>query len=157
MAITALCSCCGLERDRVAALQCHDEVRICQECTGWLRGRLGVVDVTPILPVVEMSSAARFYRAAGFEVRMYEESGGYAFVSLHEESVFDLDQWESPFDPRQNRAGCYLIVPDVDEWHRRLSGLGLAVNDIEDKPWGMREFTLTDPSGNYLRIGRSVP
>ena len=27
---------------------------------------------------------------------------------------------------------------------------------IEDMPWGMHEFTLTDPSGNHIRIGRSI-
>jgi hypothetical protein len=27
---------------------------------------------------------------------------------------------------------------------------------IEDLRWGMHEFTLTDPSGNRIRIGRKV-
>jgi hypothetical protein len=31
------------------------------------------------------------------------------------------------------------------------------VTAIADQPWGMREFTLTDPSGNAVRIGRPVP
>jgi uncharacterized glyoxalase superfamily protein PhnB len=30
------------------------------------------------------------------------------------------------------------------------------VTSVEDQPWGMREFTLTDPNGNNIRIGRSV-
>jgi len=25
------------------------------------------------------------------------------------------------------------------------------------QPWGMREFSLTDPSGNRVRIGRTIP
>lgn len=32
----------------------------------------------------------------------------------------------------------------------------MQVTPIEDTPWGMREFTLTDPSGNNVRVGRSV-
>jgi hypothetical protein len=150
------CSCCGVERDRLAALACHDDVRICPACVGWLRGQLGLVDVTPILPVVEMAGSAAFYEAAGFDVRLYEEGRGYAFVSLGDESVFDLDVVEEPLDPVRNVAACYLIVPDVGEWHQRLSNLELAVTELEDKPWGMREFTLTDPSGNHLRFGRSL-
>jgi len=36
-----------------------------------------------------------------------------------------------------------------------ISGQSLPVTTVEDKPWGRRDFTLTDPSGNQLRIGRS--
>ena len=32
----------------------------------------------------------------------------------------------------------------------------LQVSAIEDMPWGMHEFTLKDPSGNNIRIGRST-
>ena len=120
----------------------------------WLRGRLGVIDVTPILPVADMPTAVAFYEAAGFEVRLYEEGGDYAFVSLDDESVFDLDTVQPPLDVHRNPAACYLIVPDPDEWHGRLSGLGATVTPLEDQPWEMREFTLTDPSGNHLRFGR---
>jgi uncharacterized glyoxalase superfamily protein PhnB len=31
------------------------------------------------------------------------------------------------------------------------------VTALADEPWGMREFTLTDPSGNHVRIGRGIP
>jgi hypothetical protein len=27
---------------------------------------------------------------------------------------------------------------------------------FEDMPWGMHEFTLTDPSGNRIRTGRAI-
>ena len=148
------CSCCGEERDRLAALLCHDDVQVCAMCVGWLRRRLGVVDSTPILPVVDIDAAVAFYEAAGFGVERYE-GGDHAFVSSGDESVFDLDVPEKPLDPALNSAACYLIVEDVDEWHGRLAQLGLTVTVLEDKPWGMREFSLTDPSGNSLRFGRS--
>lgn len=32
----------------------------------------------------------------------------------------------------------------------------LQVTAVEDMPWRMHEFTLTDPSGNTIRVGRSV-
>jgi uncharacterized glyoxalase superfamily protein PhnB len=70
--------------------------------------------------------------------------------------VFDLGH-EPKIDPAANRAGCYLVVPDVEEWHATLDAAGLPVTALADQPWGMREFTLTDPSGNHVRIGRSTP
>ena len=140
------CSCCGNERDRVVALQCHDEVKVCPDCIEWLRGRSGAVDVTPIMPVADMGEAIAFCSAAGFDVREYEPGGGYSFVSYDGQSVFDLDV--------DDRPGAYVIVDDVDRWHARLHGAGLSVTAIEDQPWGMREFTLNGPGATYLRIGR---
>ena len=47
-------------------------------------------------------------------------------------------------------------VQSFRKWHRRFSSAGLSVSSIEDMPWGMHEFTLTDPSGNTVRVGRNV-
>jgi hypothetical protein len=30
------------------------------------------------------------------------------------------------------------------------------VTAVEDKEWGMHEFTLTDPSGNSIRVGQNI-
>jgi hypothetical protein len=137
----------------LASLRCHDEVKICRDCISWLGQRAGMLDVTPILPVRVMVEAIDFYKAAGFDVASYD--GGFAFVRYADASVFDLDLNEG-IDPAHNGAGCYIITDDADEWHTRLLAAGLPVSPIGDMAWGMREFTLTDPSGNHLRIGRSV-
>ena len=152
---TVQCSCCGMDRDleTLAALQCHDEIRVCRECIGWLRQRTGVLDVTPTLPVKAMPEAITFYEKAGFDVDAYDS--GFAFVRYADSSVFNLDLKEG-IDPAHNGAGCYIITDDADRWHTRLLAAGLPVTPIDDMPWGMREFTLTDPSGNQLRIGHSV-
>jgi uncharacterized glyoxalase superfamily protein PhnB len=49
-----------------------------------------------------------------------------------------------------------ITTDDVDRWHARFIAAELSVAAIEDLPWGMHEFTLTDPSGNRIRIGRNV-
>jgi uncharacterized glyoxalase superfamily protein PhnB len=150
-----ICSCCGEDRDEstVTSLLCHDEIQVCRICVGWLNGRVGAIDVTPTLPVVDMDEAARFCEAAGFEVNRYDD--GFAFVQLAGQSVFDLDLIPD-MSPEANHAGCYIITADVGDWHARLVAAGLHVTPIEDMPWGMREFTLTDPSGNNIRVGRST-
>jgi catechol 2,3-dioxygenase-like lactoylglutathione lyase family enzyme len=150
------CVCCGQEREeaQLAPLQCHETMQVCRHCIGWLRARAGVPDSTPILPVRDIAESRAFFESAGFAVRSYE-GGGFAFVEYHGHSVFDLDEAEG-FDPAANRAGCYLIVPGVEEWHARLVDEGLPVTGLADQPWGMREFTLTDPNGNIVRIGRAV-
>jgi hypothetical protein len=113
-----------------------------------------VIDSTPILPVRDMVEAVAFYEAAGFDVRVYE-GGSYAFVNHDDESVFDLG-YEDGFDVESNRAGCYLIVPSPDEWHACLTSLGYPVTPLRDENYGMREFALTDPSGNHIRFGHGL-
>jgi hypothetical protein len=135
----------------VASLLCHDDVKICRICARWLMRQAGGVDVTPTLPVADMTDATLFYERAGFEVRRYDD--GFAFVSLDDQSVFDLDLNETT-QPETNGAGCYIITDAVDAWYERLVAAALPVTQIEDMPWGMHEYTLTDPSGNHVRIGR---
>ena len=139
-------------------LPSRDDVRLCRDCVEWLAGKLGVVS-TPTLPVKDLREATAFYERAGFGVRVYKEDDndpgdGFAFVSYDDQSVFDLDVVD--IDPPANRAGCYLVVQDADAWHARMAADDLPVTTLEDQPWGMREFTLTDPSGNHVRIGRSA-
>lgn len=137
----------------MAALRCDDHVKVCRDCIGWLNERVGGIDVTPTLPVADMLDAVRLCEAAGFEVQRYDE--GFAFVHLNGQSVFDLDLIPG-VDPSSNHAGCYIITNDVDAWHGRLLTAGLPVSAVEDKPWGMHEFTLTGPSGSNIRIGRNT-
>lgn len=76
-------------------------------------------------------------------------------MTIGDDSVFDLDVIEG-LDPTANHPGCYLITPDVDAWRARMQADGLPVTDVDDMPWGIREFTLRDPDGNNIRVGRSV-
>jgi uncharacterized glyoxalase superfamily protein PhnB len=115
------------------------------------------VSSTPTLPVVDLPEAVAFYESAGFGVRIYRDESGnpgdFAFADFDGLSVFDLDV--VAIDPARNGAGCYLIVGDADGWHARMVQCGLPVTAIADQPWGMREFTLTDPSGNHVRSGEA--
>ena len=151
------CSCCGRERETVA-LKSHEDVRLCRECIDWLSSKIGVTS-TPTLPVTDMADSMKFYERAGFNVRLYREGEedpgeGFAFVDYDGVSVFDLDFID--IDPDRNGAGCYLVVLDADAWHARMTSAGLPITPIADQPWGMREFTLTDPSGNHVRIGHAT-
>ena len=150
------CSCCGEEKTTVA-LGSRDDVGLCRDCLEWLLGRIGVSS-TPTLPVTDIAEAISFYEQAGFGVRVYtDDSGdggdGFAFVDFDGQSVFDLDA-AADMDPMANRSGCHLITGDAGAWHTRMNAAGLPVTAIADQPWGMHEFTLTEPSGNNVRIGR---
>ena len=56
----------------------------------------------------------------------------------------------------------HLLVEDVEAWWNHLQEsnvvvkYGVKITDIEQQPWRMRDFCLTDPSGVVWRIGQNT-
>jgi catechol 2,3-dioxygenase-like lactoylglutathione lyase family enzyme len=107
----------------------------------------------PIFPVRDLEEACAFWKSAGLDIREYDD--GYAFVLADGHEFVHL-ALEPSVDPERNLAACYIHVVEVEEWHDRLSAAGLPVTPLRDEPWRMREFSVRDPSGNRLRVGRPL-
>jgi len=105
-----------------------------------------------ILPVIEMEDAISFYRRLGFDVEPYDD--GYSFVNNAGAEILHL-RFVEDLDPERNAASVYFHVRDADAVHREWTGKGIAIDNIADRPWGMREFTVTDPAGNLIRVGQN--
>jgi catechol 2,3-dioxygenase-like lactoylglutathione lyase family enzyme len=117
------------------------------------RGAIDGVAI-PTLPMSELRETQSFYERLGFHTAYWQMDPDQYLILRRDE--LEVHFFGLPgLDPMENFAGCYLRVGDVeginDEF--RESGLeGLAY--VEEKPWGMREFHLTDPNGNLLRVGQ---
>ncbi|WP_172384126.1 VOC family protein [Streptomyces sp. MNP-20] len=65
------------------------------------------------------------------------------------------------YDPRSaewclkpGTFGAYVVTDHVDALHRRLKEAGVKViREIEDQPYGSREFAVADPEGNKWSFG----
>lgn len=114
------------------------------------RHRRHPVVVRAVLPVADLAVAGAFHARLGFEVTTYDD--GYAWVNHHGDEVYHL-RLVADLDPTANAATAFAFVGDVDAWHRRCIRAGLDPSPVVDEPWGMREFTVVDPSGNHLRLG----
>ncbi len=110
-----------------------------------------VHSAAPILPVADMAAAVAFYQELGFDVIGHDD--GYALVLHGDEEIFHL-RLEPGLDPVGNPAALYLHVDDADAWHARWRDVG--ASGVADEPWGMREFSLRDPSGNLIRVGHNL-
>lgn len=127
---------------------------MCRGCVQWLAVSTGVVSATPIFATADVTASRRFYEMAGFVVDAYDD--GYAFVSRDGAEVLHLAV-SDVVDPMRNDAALYINNPAADGWHAAWGEAGLPVGALTDRPWGMREFEVADPSGNVLRIGRNLP
>ena len=51
-----------------------------------------------------------------------------------------------------------LEVDDVDGWRDRVAAPGHPILEpLQDRPWGLRDFRISDPDGYYLRVTSRTP
>jgi len=114
---------------------------------------MGFERITPILSVDDLPRALEEYRRVfGFEQAwVWGEPPTIAGLCRGQVEI-DLTQRAKLGPPGPGQA--YLRVGAIDEvWHE-LTGRGATVHvPIEDRPYGMRDFSLRDASGNRLDFG----
>ena len=108
----------------------------------------------PILAVADVRAAIGFYRdVLGFDSDWTWEDpptfGGVRLGRLH--VMFNLQpELAAKVEGHQHAFFCDAI----DELHARHRAANAPIiSDIENKPWGLREYTVRDPSGYHLRFG----
>lgn len=150
---SADCYCCGrsFTEGDLARLACHDEVALCGGCIGWLAGQVGAVTrAVPVLASSSLEDQSAFWSAAGFDVETFSDDFGAAVRDGVELHLVEVNS------QARDRGEAYLHVRDVDAIHAAWAAAGLAVSEVRDEPWGMREFNVADPGGNRIRVGRSL-
>jgi uncharacterized glyoxalase superfamily protein PhnB len=51
----------------------------------------------------------------------------------------------------------YVYVDNVDTLHAEFAAKGVQqLDQVQDQPWGTREFAVTDPDDNTLRFGQQI-
>jgi catechol 2,3-dioxygenase-like lactoylglutathione lyase family enzyme len=109
--------------------------------------------VFPILPSRDVDETIAFYERLGFLVAS-RFGGKRVYLVVRRDGVV-LHFFHFPaLDPPSNINGCYVEIADVDALYDEWHALGLKrLAPPQDREWGMREFTLVDPSGNLVRVG----
>ena len=173
----ARCGCCGQARPagRLVGLGSTPGVFICDRCAlwaarrstrvpvvrldprallTWLRARARtegpVARTIPILPSTDLDRTAAFYRGAGMqEVARYR---GYLLMEFR--------GVELHFTTEAGAAAgqAFVLVPDAGRLWKQLKSLGApGLGPVEDREHGLREFVVTDPDGNRVRVGSPIP
>lgn len=105
----------------------------------------------PQLPVANVPETQRFYRdVLGFKIDWTWGENNYGAVSRdHTELYLIADT--PPFHPVTCMINVTAIDPLCEEW--RANGAKI-LSEPEDKPWGLREFTVEDNNGHRFRISQ---
>ena len=110
------------------------------------RAKLQIIANVPVLPSRDLDRSATFYRRLGYRaVRQFPD-----YLILASGSA-ELHLALMRIDAEHNPAGAYLRVNGIEAF---AQALGVKA---EDKPWGQREFAISDPDENLLRIGEASP
>ncbi|MBV9718334.1 MAG: VOC family protein [Candidatus Eremiobacteraeota bacterium] len=103
----------------------------------------------PELPVADVERAQQHYRdALGFEIKWLVEGKETGAVVRGNAAIF-FRKREAPFEP----AVHWIFAPDLDASYEELRSRGAnIVEPPEDKPWGLRQFTVSDLDGNLFHF-----
>ena len=119
---------------------------------------LRTVEIKAFVPARDFEASKRFYLDLGFEIPWSSDDLAY----LHAGDCSFLLQ---KIYRREHAANfmMHLLVEDVDAWWRHVVAQrlverhGVRAEPPEDRPWAMRDFIMTDPTGVLWRIGQNIP
>lgn len=112
-------------------------------------------DAVAIIPSSDLDASEAFYRKLGFQVD--SDYGHYRILSdgrgwhLH---LTYAQGW--PKNVEDNPFGLYLYVDDVDAVADRVRDHIIEHGAPHHKPWGCYEFSVSDPSGTLVRVGKII-
>jgi uncharacterized glyoxalase superfamily protein PhnB len=105
--------------------------------------------LTPELPVADVERAQEHYRdTLGFEIGWIEPDKSIGAVSNGEAVIF-FRKRRPPFESSVH----WVFVEDIEATYRQLQSSGShMVEPLEQKPWGLRQFTIADLDGNLFHF-----
>ncbi|MFJ1861607.1 bleomycin resistance protein [Streptomyces anulatus] len=123
----------------------------------------------PMLPCRTslIETTVDFYTALGFATT-YLQKSPYAYAVVERGAVELQLYGMKEYDPAASHSGCYVLTDDVDGLHTafraglkeaygRVPARGLPrIGPLKDMSYGVRQFLVTDPTGNTIRIGQPI-
>jgi len=109
------------------------------------------LDLKPFIPARDFDLSKRFYRAIGFledwtngEVAFFKNGSTSFMLRAEEDAAYATG------------LQMQILVDSADEWYEHvkpaLETFGVSAEPPVNRPWGARDFVLTDPSGVRWRI-----
>ncbi|WP_379963742.1 bleomycin resistance protein [Epilithonimonas sp. UC225_85] len=112
--------------------------------------------IIPKLPFINKEKTLEYYSKLGFE--LVADHGDY-LITKYQDLEIHFFKFET-FDPEKSDFMIYLRIDnDIDGFYQNIQDQKIEIHPngkLETKPWGMKEFSLIDPSGTLLTFGEKV-
>jgi uncharacterized glyoxalase superfamily protein PhnB len=107
-----------------------------------------ITQPVPELPVADVERAQQHYRdVLGFKITWLLPDKYMGAVARPPDVGIFFRKRTPPFEPAVN----WVFAPDIDATYQELQSSGANIVDpLEEKPWGLKQFTLKDLDGNVF-------
>jgi catechol 2,3-dioxygenase-like lactoylglutathione lyase family enzyme len=116
-----------------------------------------LIQAATILEVTDIKASEAFYREKlGFRPGLFfGEPPTFCLMSRDSVALYlDLRRTPRP-TPLNQYWAVYLYVDDVDGFTAELRARGVTIDrEVEDQPYGCRDFDIRDPDGYIIGIGQ---
>ena len=102
---------------------------------------LATVEIKAFVPARDFAASKAFYTALGFEVPWSSDDLAYV---RHGATSFLLQKFYVA-----EHAGNFMMHLLVDKF-------GIRLESPAERPWGLRDFAMTDPAGVLWRVGQNI-
>ena len=117
-----------------------------------------VVEIKAFVPARDFALSKQFYEDFGFTIGWSSDDLAYLH---HGNASFLLQNFYKP--EHANNFMMHIHVENVEMWwahvqvQRIAERYGVMTQPPEDRPWGIRDFVIVDPTGVLWRIGQNIP
>lgn len=118
---------------------------------------MDTIEIKAFVPSRDFELSKRFYRDLGFTIAWASDALAYVHAGTSSFLLANFYQKE-----HAENYMMHLLVADVESWWQHVVAqqmaprYGVRINPPEDRPWGIRDFTIDDPSSVLWRIGQSI-
>jgi len=121
----------------------------------------------PILPCPSIDDQLAFYESLGFKVT-YRQKAPNVYASVQRGGIELHFFVLKGYDPANSYSSCYVFVRDIDTLYAdfraglkrslgRVPARGIPrIGVLKAMSYGVRQFLMTDPGGNIIRIGQPL-
>ena len=109
--------------------------------------------ISPVFPVSDVPAAVAFYRERlGFDLGwIWGDPPIHANVCRGAVGInLTLEESET------GSGEAYVGLRGIDAYYAELRARNVDVGELDDRPYGMRDFAVTDWDGNRLVFGESI-
>jgi catechol 2,3-dioxygenase-like lactoylglutathione lyase family enzyme len=118
---------------------------------------LTTVEAKAFVPSKDFALCKQFYQDLGFELAWSSDDLAYL---RNGNSSFLLQRFYNK--EHADNFMMHLLVEGVEAWWRHVEAQGLVAKynvraePPADRPWGIRDFVIIDPTGVLWRIGQNI-